>query len=368
MKTANIRPPVPSDQECYRVAVVKWQHDDDIATVIGDELQALGHVPLLFCHTEAIPQNVDVVFSFAPYGNFLHVPRQLARIPSEQRPTFVHWNTEGLPDLRLPWRLVRTIAAGRSWLERRLLRGNDQGHRLNQRMLRFRYVGDYYYAYTKGWLNVFADSSAIYARWHRQHGLPAIFTPWGATPRWYRNLHLERDIDVLWMGSRGSRRRNHLLLQLQRELSRHSVTFHLADNVENSFIFGENRIRFLNRAKITLNLTRTWYDDNFSRFALAAPNRSLIVSEPLLPHCPDYEAGVHYVSAPIEKLSETILYYLAHEEERQRIVENACHLVTTKLTFHNSIKAIMDAVARTRPAVGYDRREDKRWMRQHKRQ
>jgi hypothetical protein len=65
----------------------------------------------------------------------------------------------------------------------------------------------------------------------------------------------------------------------------------MADNEENPFIFGETRTAFLNRAKITLNITRTWYDDNFSRFAYAVPNRSLVVSEPLLPHCPEYEAG-----------------------------------------------------------------------------
>jgi spore maturation protein CgeB len=50
------------------------------------------------------------------------------------------------------------------------------------------------------------------------------------------------------------------------------------------------------------------------------------------------------VSVPVEKLAETIVYYLDHEEERLRIVDNAYHLVTTKLVFRESIKSIMDAV------------------------
>jgi spore maturation protein CgeB len=81
---------------------------------------------------------------------------------------------------------------------------------------------------------------------------------------------------------------------------------------------------------------------------MAMPNRSMVVSEPLLPHCPAYESGYHYVSAPIESLSETILYYLAQEDERLRIVENAYQLVTSKLTFYNSIKTIMEAVNQLR--------------------
>jgi hypothetical protein len=97
-----------------------------------------------------------------------------------------------------------------------------------------------------------------------------------------------------------------------------------------------------------LNLTRTWYDDNFSRFAMAASNRSLIVSEPLLSHCPQCEAGVHYATAPIETLAKTILYYLTHNEERLSIVENAYQLVTTELRFRNSVNAIMDAVNKSR--------------------
>ena len=79
--------------------------------------------------------------------------------------------------------------------------------------------------------------------------------------------------------------------------------------------------------------------------ALAAPNRSLIVSEPVLPHCPSFIAGTHYVSVPVKALAETILYYLNHEEERLRIVHNAYQLVTTKLVFRESIKSIMEAVS-----------------------
>ena len=347
----------PQQTESYRVAVVEWSSGrDGIAEIIHDELTALGHRPVYFKHAQIIPKEVDVVFSFAPYGEFMPIACQMANIPLEYRPTLVHWNTEGLPDLRIPWFLVRTIGTFRSWLGRLSYSDNHRVRALagkltsfwKTRILRFRYVGDYYYAYRKGWLNVFADSSAVYARIHQQHGLPTIVAPWGATQRWYDDLGLERDIDVLWMGKRGAKRRSDLLDRVREELRAHRVEIYIADNEENPFIFGEERTRFLNRAKITLNLTRTWYDDNFSRFAMAIPNRSLIASEPLLPHCPQYKAGVHYVSTPVDSLTEMIVYYLKHDDERLRIVENAYQLVTTELTWRNSIKTIMEAVRKVR--------------------
>lgn len=344
-----------------RVAVIKWFEDDELAEVIHYELGRLGYCPQYFLADSAIPADVAIVFSFAPYGQFLPLVHQLEQMPPGRRPVLVHWNTEGIPDLRIPWFLTRTISAGRSWLERarhdltqRL--GPVTGSKsllsvLDSRMLRFRYVGDYYYALSKGVLNVFADSSAVYSQLHNRRGLPTIFAPWAATPQWYADLNLERDIDVLWMGNQQSRRRRTLLERVRQELLRHGVAIYMADNIENPFIFRKERTRFLNRAKITLNITRTWYDDNFSRFALAAPNRSLIVSEHMLPHCPAYEAGVHYVAVAPEQLAETILFYLAHPAERERIVENAYRLSTSRLTFCHTIGDIMAAAESLRGAA-----------------
>ncbi|HEX7976835.1 MAG TPA: glycosyltransferase [Anaerolineales bacterium] len=135
---------------------------------------------------------------------------------------------------------------------------------------------------------------------------------------------------------------------MRAELRAQGVQMHVIDDVENPFVFGEDRTRIINRSKITLNLLRTWYDENSLRICMSAPNRSLVVSEPLLPHVPQYRPGVHYVSAPIEDLSRTILYYLEHADERQRIVENAYQLTTQVLTFGRSIQVIMDAAVQAR--------------------
>lgn len=120
---------------------------------------------------------------------------------------------------------------------------------------------------------------------------------------------------------------------------------HIADDVEHPFIYDEERTEFLNRAKITLNISPTWYDTGFPfRFHLAAANKSLVVSNPIFPHAPVYEAGKHYVAAPEKKIVETIFYYLQHREKRDHLVNNAHKLVTEDLTLAKSIRTIMDSV------------------------
>lgn len=335
----------------YHFAVVGWSDDDGITTALCDELTAMGHLAVQVRHDADIPHQAEMVFSFGPYGKFLPIARRLANLPSARRPLLIHWNTEGMPDLRMPWSIMSLASAVRSWIGRRFTDVERQFPsaansllplELEQtRMLRFRYVGDYYYAFRKGWLPIYADSSAIYSGLHHQHGLPTIYFPWGAMRSWYTDLELARDIDVLWMGKHGSPRRRRILEQVRSELRSRGINIYMADNEERPFVFGNERTILLNRAKITLNVMRTWYDDNFSRLSMAAPNRSLVISEPILPHCPEFVSGQHYVAASVDKLCDAIVHYLTHEAERTRIVENAYRLMTTELTMSNSIRRVL---------------------------
>jgi hypothetical protein len=335
------------------VAVVKWNPHDEIANEIQRALRDLGYNPVLFKHDEPIPEAVDFVFSFAPYGPFLQIPSKLAQIPFEKRPKLIHWNTQSVPDPRVPWPIVWFLSTFRSWTDRL---SDTRGSRfsvarlplslINNRLYKYRFVGDYHYAYRKGWLDLFADMSFVHAELHRKLGLPVTVVPLGTPQKWYADLDLKRDIDVVWMGRHRTKRRSRLLKQIREQLERFGVKMHVFDGIENPFIFGERRVQLLNRTKVTLNLLPTWYDANFYiRFHVVAGNRSLVISEPFLSHYPGYVAGQHYVSANPESLVETILAYLENENERERITQNAYELVTTQFTFENSIKAIMLAAA-----------------------
>jgi hypothetical protein len=337
----------------YSIALLHWTEEDGISTMMSDELVGLGHEVIHFVYGAPIPAGVDIVLSHGPHGELLPVWQEVARASAATRPTVAHWNTEGFPDLKLPPALMWAMSASRSrlggwkrarkaWLRAAASRSLIAS--IDRQMHRFRSAGDYDFAFRQGLVDVLADSSRIYGRILAQRGIPALYVPWGATPSVYADLGLERDIDVLWMGARGTKRRSRLLDETRKQLRSYGVEMYVADNEEHPFIFDNVRTEFLNRAKITLNITRTWYDDNFSRFAFAVPNRSLVVSEPLLPHCPEYQPGVHYVSAPIKTLADTIVYYLTHDEERQRIVENAYQFSATELTFRKSMAKLIDGV------------------------
>jgi hypothetical protein len=336
----------------YRVAVPEWVEDDGIAKMIGFELERIGYNPVLFCFDRNIPENVDYLLTFGPYNRILPIWQHNARRAFSRRPVVIHWNTEGMPDLRIPPKVVRALGALRSKIGRMGNSGSVIDHflysmrpvsNIDQSFKRYGYQGDYEYAYRKGWLQVLSDTSYVYSQIRSKIGVPTLYAPWGASQRWYEDLGLERDIDVLWMGKRGSQRRSRILDQVFRELKSKGLNVYIGDNEENPFIFGKERIRHLNRAKITLNITRTWYDDNFSRFTMACSNRSLVVSEPVLSHCIEFKKNIHYVSAKIEDLPNTIIYYLEHEEERKQIVDNAYNLMISDLTFENSLRKMFAA-------------------------
>jgi hypothetical protein len=336
----------------YRVAVPEWAEDDGIAKMISFELEQIGYCPVLFFFDGNIPEDADYLLTFGPYNRILPIWQNSARMALRRRPVVIHWNTEGMPDLRIPSMVVRALGAMRSKIGRMGYSDSVFDHflysmrpvsNIDRSFKRYQYHGDYEYACRKGWLHVLSDTSHIYSQIRSKIGLPTLYAPWGASKRWYEDLGLERDLDVLWMGTRGSQRRSRILDQVFKELKLKGLNVYIADNEENHFIFGEERTRHLNRAKITLNITRTWYDDNFSRFTMACSNRSLVVSEPVLPHCTEFKANVHYVSSKIEDLTNTIVYYLEHEEERRQIVDKGYELVMTELKFEKSLRKVFAA-------------------------
>jgi hypothetical protein len=319
-------------------AVILWGRSDEIGEILGEELQALGLTVCLLPAGQALPSDLDVVVTFGPYGEFLPVARQVEQCKSGGRPRLIHWNTELIPNPRLPWALVRPLSILRAWMGAR-------SRKLETRALRLRYLGDSHYAFRRGWLDLLVESSQVYTAYHRRHGLPAVFIPWGTSPRWYADLELERDIDVLWMGKRRSKRRSDLLDDIRRGLERHGYTMWVADDLEKPLIYGAARTRLLNRSKITLNLLSNWHDNALVyRFPMGAGNHSLVVSEPTLAHDDHLTPGVHYALSQSGCMLETLMDFLQDAPTRQPLVQAAYHLVTHQLAFRQSVRQLLNII------------------------
>ncbi len=339
-----------------RLGIPFWQPDDGFGGVFRQTFQSMGVQVTTFPHDAPIPPGTDAVFAYGPFGSLVPLANRLRALPPPSRPAFVLFQTEQFPNPRWPEWGRYLLGASRSWVERMIYRQTAESLWQPRSYLtwlirkghRFRYYGDLYWLRREGLLTLFITDSFYTESFLQQRGFNPLMTSIGNHTDWGTNLNLERDIPVLWLGKIGSRRRARLLEQLRAELEQRGVQLYMVDGVERPYIFGHERTILLNRAKITLNLMRQPWDDNSMRFYLAAVNGSLVVSEPMWHHSP-FVDGQHLVTTPIPELAETICYYLEHENERQRLAEQARELVVNELTMEKSLGYILSVLYKKRP-------------------
>jgi hypothetical protein len=339
----------------WRVGVLHWRRSDGVSDLFVDVIGRLGCDPVSVLHGEALPNGLDAIFVHGPQGSLVPLANQLAACPPAERPRLALLLTEQLPDPALPEWLRRGGGALRSRFGRLIHRKVAPGvwqippalRSMPSRATRFRYYGDLFWLQDSGLLDVLAVGSRWTVRYLRERGIRAEEVYTGAHPSWGADLGLDRDVEVLWLGKRGGRRRSRLLDRVRAELAARGVEMLVVDGVENRYIFGEERTELLNRTRIALNLLRAPWDNNAFRFYMASLNRVALVSEPMLPHLP-WQPGVHLVEAELDSLAETICYYLRHEDERRQLAENAHRLVTSELTMTHSVDKILRLLAASR--------------------
>jgi len=337
------------------VGIAYWRQGDGLTSRIFNTLSGLGCEVINFHHDARLPEDLDVVLAYGPWGSLVPLANQLLTCPLFQRPPFALWMTEQLSNPAIPEWIHYLISAMRSRAERLAFRKraprewqlDPRLHWLTTKALRFRYYGDLHWLHRQGILSVLAVGSQWLADFLRVRGFDPIVAYLGFHPDWGADLGLERDISVLWIGKPATKRRRRLLERVRAELRERGVEILMIDGVENPYVFGEERTVLLNRTRIILNILRAEWDNHSLRYFLAASNHALIVTEPTLPHIP-FLPGVHLVEAPIEQLADMIYYYLSHEEERQRIADQAYQLVTTELTMRNSVKHILEQIVSVR--------------------
>ena len=167
-------------------------------------------------------------------------------------------------------------------------------------------------------------------------GYSVTFVPVGYHVDWGRDLGLERDIDVLFLGRADNGSRQRLLVRVTRELGERGIEL---VRVEGG-CFGEERTRLLNRSRIVFDIPRLSWEMPLMRFLMSMSCGALVVSSWTGDPSP-FEAG-HLVQGREEKLAETIAWYLNHEDERRRIADAAAGFVTERLTLEQSLSTILE--------------------------
>jgi hypothetical protein len=172
-----------------------------------------------------------------------------------------------------------------------------------------------------------------------ERGIPAHWVPLGYDPSRGHDMGLPRDVDTLFLGELNIPRRRRLI----RRLRRHGVNLLTMGSWSDPACWGENRTRLLNRTKLFLNIQRHPGELPDTRLILGMANKALVISEPIY-HPAPYVPGKHYISATIEEMPEVISYYLAHDSERERIVNEGYRFMTQELTMARSVSRILELI------------------------
>jgi hypothetical protein len=273
----------------------------------------------------------DVMLIRGNVNWFPSVKRQLYETPRDKLPAIVVWHLEPLPPSpgsgqAWPWLDHREIAK----LLIRSPRATDPyTNYWVLRRLHRRGLPDWLFA-----------SSAERVEFLEAKGIPAEHLPMGYLPVLGRDLGLQRDIGVLFLGA-ATLRRSILIARLRRL----GVNLTVRGGWHNPECWGDSRTRLINRTKVFLNLPRFAGQFALLRFVLGAANKALIVSEPLYNSAP-FVAGQHYVAATYREMPRVIRYYLEHEDERRRIAENGYHLTMEKCLMSHSVDRLAECIRR----------------------
>ncbi len=319
------------------IGILSWVEDDGVTIHAEANLCRQGYRVSRFQSDAPLPAGLDLIMAFGPSGSLVPTIRQILDLSPTRRPRLLISHTEQFPSPVFPEPVVRRLGKIRANLEWQGYpkKSGSNGNVLETRSIwskavRFRYYGDLFLLKNLGIPTTLIIHSKLTARKLSAKGFDVLTPPlMGLNPQWGRDLGLERDIPVLWLGKPGSTRRLRLLKRVRGELRHLGVEMMVVDGVEHPYVFGEDRTVLANRTKIMLNLLRKRWDDNSLRYWIASANGALIVSEPTLQHT-DFIPGEHLVEVPVARMAEIICYYLQNDLERNRIVQRAVKLITTR--------------------------------------
>lgn len=261
---------------------------------------------------------------------FPKVFRQLESTPQSRRPLVVLWHFEPLPppkESKLSWPRLNLREIGKILL--RDARATD----VYTNYFRLRRLVQ------KGLPDLLVVSTLSRHEFLAEKGIAATWVPLGYSKSIGQDMELQRDINVLFLGALNIPRRKRNITHLRRR----GVNILTMGSWSDPTCWGDNRTRLLNRTKIFLNILRFPGELSGLRLILGMANKALVISEPMYNPAP-FVPGKHYINATIKEMPEIIRYYLTHEYERKRIVNEAYLFVTQELTMERSVSRILELI------------------------
>ena len=143
----------------------------------------------------------------------------------------------------------------------------------------------------------------------------------GFHPPVHRNLNLEKEYDILFVGLLNDRRK-----RILEEFSKNFEVTYFS-------VFGDEMVREINKAKIVLNLHYAdGINDTETRVYEVLGCGQFLITEKL--SMPVFQNGKHMVECENEKdMKEKIAFYLKNKAKREEIAENGFKEVISKHTY-----------------------------------
>ena len=191
-------------------------------------------------------------------------------------------------------------------------------------------------SYNESWVDHFVASTNQRKLFLMNRGINAHFIPFGAHEYMGRDLGLRRDILVGFLGYVKYGRRVAMLERLDKSLNDKGIPL---TRLVNSGYFGEQRCEWLNRTRILVNLHNFSWNPAWIRFLMAASCGTLIVSEPMNDKHPMVD-GVHYITATLDEMPETISRLLNDREKMDQITNASSLICQQELSLLSSVEKL----------------------------
>lgn len=360
-----------STQERVCIALpAKGRDYDEMGYILSRVVQELGYSVQIIRDGSRAVLDCDVLIMFGVCSAFAR-SAELLTACGPQRPASILWHIEPLlPDIlpeaaertcrmlaKCDWRklpgplsaVIRRVP-GSSLLRntarttlssrlRRLCGWNTQTSYTQVPTRQWYHAALYYMWFRQGhatrWCDLVAVSTLPRHQVLTRMGIQCEYAALGYHSAWGRDLGLNRDIDVLFLGRVRKTARERAFAHIHAQLKHQGIELTTVDQD----CYGQDRTELLSRTRISLDLTQHPWEMPIARLLPSMACGALVISNWTGDPHPFREE--HLVRAESHCLADAVLHYLGTESEQRRIAEAAQRYVTNELAWHGTVRRLL---------------------------